>query len=98
MGAQAGAGRRGTQLGWLLRVGHPRDRAAIELDFGGPEEAVWERCRETFYHVDTLDSGQLKRLETAFRTATRELVEHGELRAGMTMRIVETRLRVDLPR
>ncbi|WIX82521.1 class I SAM-dependent methyltransferase [Amycolatopsis carbonis] len=70
----------------------------IDLDFGGPEADVWARCCETFYPVGTLDAEQLKRLESAFREGTRDLVENGRLRAGMTMRIVETRLRAGLPR
>ncbi|MEV8611507.1 hypothetical protein AB0383_26885 [Amycolatopsis sp. NPDC051373] len=65
----------------------------IDLDFGGPEADVWTRCCEMFYPVDTLDATQLKRLETAFLKETRQLAENGRLRAGLNMRIVETRLR-----
>ncbi|MGW4485814.1 hypothetical protein ACWEOE_18475 [Amycolatopsis sp. NPDC004368] len=70
----------------------------IELDFGGPASDVWARCCETFYPVDTLDSAQLRRLESAFGEQTRCSAEDGRLRAGMNMRIVETRLRADLSR
>ncbi|WP_432846745.1 class I SAM-dependent methyltransferase [Amycolatopsis sp. CA-161197] len=70
----------------------------IDLDFGGPEADVWARCCETFYPVDALDAAQLKRLESAFRAESRDLVKDGRLPAGMTMRIVETRLRADQPR
>ncbi|MEV4602823.1 class I SAM-dependent methyltransferase [Amycolatopsis sp. NPDC049253] len=69
----------------------------IDLDLGGPEAEVWARCCEMFYPVDTLDPTQLKRLETAFLEETRDLAEDGRLRAGLNMRIVETRRRQDLP-
>ncbi|MET7998441.1 hypothetical protein ABZU76_46990 [Amycolatopsis sp. NPDC005232] len=70
----------------------------IDLDFGGPEADVWARCCEMFYPVDTLDATQLKRLESNFREETRDLAVNGRLRAGLNMRIVETRLRQELPR
>ncbi|WP_328603718.1 class I SAM-dependent methyltransferase [Amycolatopsis sp. NBC_00345] len=66
----------------------------LVLDLGGPADEVWQRCRDTYYPVSTLDDAQLAELRAAFEASTRELLtEDGRLPSGAKMSLAVTRLR-----